>query len=187
MKKNSVILLIGASIVLSSCGAEDEANIVNDVEAQQLQTEQIAPEAPSIRQQNRERNRQDNDYSIYANEAGFYLSQTATLLEQIAPIFDKNNVNTNKLNQTLSLIEQIQSESESFMNLDRPEPFDGFHHVHLATLIEVDALKRVMSDMKNPIHPLQLTNARVYYENAVQSHKLMEREYLSITEELGIY
>jgi hypothetical protein len=188
LNKKRFLIYLGIGLLLTGCGTDSEADIVNDVEAQQFNAERLgAPEPPSIRDQNRERLVQDEWHTTYSSEAGFYLSETATLLEDLSNLFEENNVRLNDVNVTLSTLDEIRSRSESFIELDRPEAFDGFHHVHLSTLVEIDALRRILSDMKEPIHPMQLTNARVYYENAVMSHKQMEREYFSITEELGIH
>ncbi len=173
--------------MLTGCGADSEANIANDVEAQQFNTIRQIPEPPSNHSQNRERMVQSEQQEIYASEAGHYLSETATLLENVNDIFEQNQVTSTEINEALSILERIRNESETFVELSRPGVFDGFHHVHLSTLVEIDALRRILEDMKEPVHHLQLTNARVYYENAVMSHKLMEREYLSVTEDLGIY
>ncbi|WP_227936277.1 DUF6376 family protein [Alkalihalobacillus deserti] len=187
MNKKNLFLLVGASILLTSCGADSEADIANDVEAQQLNTERLGLEPPNIKGQNQERLPQDERQTKYANEAGFYLAETASLLENMTTLFQQNQANQESLNATISTLDQIRRKSEEFIKLERPEPFDGFHNVHLSTLVELDALRRILEDMKEPIHPLQVTNARVYYENSVMSHKLMEREFLSVTEELGIY
>ncbi|MFC0559976.1 hypothetical protein [Halalkalibacter alkalisediminis] len=187
MNKKCLFLFVGASILLTSCGVDSEADIANDVEAQQFNQERLGPQPPSIRGQNRERMAQDERHTAYAHAAGFYLAETATLLEDMTVLFEQNQVNQENLSATQDKLDEIRQKSEQFINLDRPATFDGFHHVHLATLVELDALRRILDDMQEPIHPLQVTNARVYYENAVMSHKLMEREFMSVTEELGIY
>ncbi len=174
--------------MLASCGADSEAEIVNDIEAQQTETEyHYYPKAASIRDQNKESVPKYTALESYGDEAGHYISETATILEKMAPLFEQSTVHTTDVQAVLTQVEELREKSSMFIDLNRPELFDGLHHVHLSTLIEVDALERVLLDMKEPIHPLQVTNARVYYENAVMSHKLMEREYLSITEELGIH
>ncbi|GAE28551.1 hypothetical protein JCM9140_4796 [Halalkalibacter wakoensis JCM 9140] len=109
------------------------------------------------------------------------------MLEDLASFFDSGNVTSTDVDRTLSKINEIRDKSDQFINTQRPAEFDALHHVHISTLMEIDALDRILTDMKEPIHPLQVTNARVYYENAVLSHKLMEREYLSVTEDLGIH
>lgn len=187
MNKKSLILFLGASILLTSCGTDSEADIANDVEAQQYNVERLGPKPPNIRGQNQERLQQDERYTVYANAAGSYLAETAELLEDMNSIFNQDPLQQEDLNATQSIVDQFRTKSEDFINLERPTPFDGFHHVHLATLMEIDAFRRILEDMQEPIHPLQVTNARVYYENAVMSHKLMEREFLSVTEELGVY
>jgi hypothetical protein len=180
--------LLGTSFLLASCGADSEAEIVHDIEAQQTETEyHYYPKSASIRDQNKENEPRYTTLESYGDEAGHYISETATILENMAPLFEQASLNTTDVQSILTQLEQLKEKSSAFIDLNRPEPFDGLHNVHLSTLIEIDALERVLIDMKEPIHPLQVTNARVYFENAVMSHKLMEREYLSITEELGIH
>ncbi|MFC0470203.1 hypothetical protein ACFFHM_06600 [Halalkalibacter kiskunsagensis] len=188
MKKQKLLFIFGTSLILASCGADSEADIVNDIEAQQSEPEfHYYPKPASIRDQNKEKIPENTALESYGDEAGHYISETTTLLETMASLFEQRTVHTTDVQTVLTQLEELREKSSSFIDLDRPQPFDGLHHVHLSTLIEIDALERVLLDMKEPIHPLQVTNARVYYENAVMSHKLMEREYLSITEELGIH
>ncbi|WP_332630247.1 hypothetical protein [Halalkalibacter flavus] len=189
MKKKHVLILFGTSLILASCGADSEADIVGDVEAQQFRAhyQNDVPAPPSIRDQNKQRVPRYTALQSYAEEAGHYISDTATLLEEIAPFFDQPNVQSADVDTTLSKIKNIRDKSSEFIDLNRPEPFDSMHHVHISTLMELDALERILKDIKDPVHHLQVTNARVYYENAILSHKLMEREFLSVTEDFGIH
>ncbi|MDT8859923.1 hypothetical protein N0O92_06735 [Alkalihalobacillus sp. MEB130] len=188
MKKRQVLFVIGTSLVLASCGADSEEEIVHDVEAQQFRSDyHDTPAPPSIRDQNKQRVPRYTAMQSYADEAGHYISETAVLLEDLATFFDQGTVETSDVDETMDKIELLRNKGEEFINTSRPEPFDALHHVHVSTLMEIDALERILSDMKEPIHPLQVTNARVYYENAVLSHKLMEREYLAVTEDYGIH
>ncbi|KHF37955.1 hypothetical protein LQ50_24290 [Halalkalibacter okhensis] len=189
MKKQHVSILFGTCLILASCQADSEAEIVDDIEAQQFKANQqnVVPAPPSIRDQNKQRILRNTALQSYADEAGHYISETATMLESIAPFFDRANVRVADVDHTLSKIQNIRDNSSNFIDLNRPEPFDNMHHVHVSTLMELDALERILKDMKDPVHQLQITNARVYYENAILSHKLMEREYLSVTEDFGIH
>lgn len=54
-------------------------------------------------------------------------------------------------------------------------------------LIEVDALDRALNEMKKPIHPLQYNHVNLYYDNSLLILSQLEREWLSVTEDYGIF
>lgn len=188
MSKVCITVSLAAILVITTaCGADSEAEIVHDVETQQSHPSKGFQLQANNTDLNKQRVLTDSQLSSYADEAGYYISQTITSLEQLAPYFEREKLTSAEIEEALSVLWNIREQSQAFIDLERPEAFDGFHNVHLSTLVEIDALERVFSDMRPPIHPLQLNNARVYYENAVMSHKLMEREYLSLSEEFGFH
>lgn len=174
-------------VMITACGADSEADIVEDVEAQQSDTSTGMKILTNDTDQNKRRVQKSEHLENYADEAGYYLNQSATLLTQLSPYFDRAELSTSDLNDVLSILTKIRDERDAFINLERPRAFEGFHNVHLSTLMEIDALERIFRDMRSPTHPLQIDNARVHYENAIMSHKLMEREYLTLMEEYGLY
>ncbi len=188
MAKIYIIIWIGFVLLFTAaCGTDSEAEIIDDVTKQQTDTSNDIRLQSNNTDQNKQRNLLDAQLASYADEAGYYISHTATLLEHLAPYFEQENLSKADLNDVLQTLSNIRKASQSFVHLDRPVSFDGFHNVLLSTLVEVDALQRIFSDMREPPHPLQIQNARVYFEKATMSHKLMEKEFLTLTEEFGLH
>lgn len=188
MKKFTFIICSGLVFIpLSACGQTDsEENIVQDVEVQQFDEDYGFQQRANNADQN-ENQMTNPELTFYANQAGSYISETATLLEKTVRLFEVGAPTATDIDEALATIQELKRQSQSFLTFQPPEAFEGFHHVHVATLVEIDALEKVLMEITEPIHPIVVTNARVHYENAVVSHKLMEREYLSITEEYGLH
>ncbi len=172
--------------MLSACGADSEAEIVMDAQIEQQSTKPYHGVASNTDQNDVDIHLQ-SAVVVYADNAGYYLRQTINHLESIAPLFEDDTLGEHEVKAIQRVIIYIKEKSVDFMAQERPMEFDGFHNINLSLLTEIDALERVLDNMETPISPLQIQNARVYYENSVISHQQLEMEYQSLAEELGFY
>lgn len=180
-------LVLGLTVVsLIGCGEDSQANIVRDLQAQE-QPNDVYHKVQSNTDQNKIKIQTNSVKASYADNVGYYLRNTITHLENLAPFFEDEALNSDELVTAKQTASQLKERSANLFQKERPAEFEGFHDILQSMLIEVNALERVLTDMRNPAHPLQIQNARVYYENIVITHKQLEMEYQTLAEELGIY
>ncbi|WP_100372785.1 hypothetical protein [Bacillus sp. FJAT-45037] len=187
MKKAYTILLAAVIILLTGCMQDNSAKLIDDVVQNEKEGYYGAQRFPNNTEQNRLKHRADSELIAYAKEAGNFLEHSIEHLESIAPIMQQQTLSSSDISTVTSTIETLKNQSVIFENVRRPHEFQAFHEGHLTLIHEYNAIERVLFDMKTPVHPLQAENARVHYENAMMSHKLMEREFMSLSEKHGFY
>ncbi|WP_088102126.1 hypothetical protein [Halalkalibacter urbisdiaboli] len=186
LKLRHVILVITLATSIAGCRADSETDIARDAEAQQQSSKNYYGVASNT-DQNDAKNDLPSAVQVYAENAGYYLRNTINQLESLAPYLENNTLTDEERKELYEVISNVKSKSEQFLEQERPLEFDAFHDILISMLTEIDAFERILSDMRTPIHPLQVENARVYYENAILTHKQLEMEYQSLAEELGFY
>ncbi|KYG25535.1 hypothetical protein [Alkalihalobacillus trypoxylicola] len=185
MKKMMFVLGIGI-VLLAACQMDSETQIIEDSHHNEgaLGFQGV----PGDKDKHRQLKLSDHELSFYADKTAQYLSNSITRLEQQADFFNQNDVNiSHTIEEFIEALADIREETVEIINLDRPKPFNRFHEGHLNFVVELDALDRVLSDMRYPIDDSQYDDARMHYENAIISHKMLEREWLQIAEDYGIF
>ncbi|WP_017727934.1 hypothetical protein [Halalkalibacterium ligniniphilum] len=188
MKYRQIVLIVSTSIflVVYGCNQDTKEHIMEDVKAQQARlADTTLSLPPNNKVQNKARVAKDEALISYVDKAGFYLHESYLHLDQLTALFQTNNPRTEQLAYSKGIVQKLQRESEPLLKTEPPGPLEGFHTIHVTMMIEIDALERVLQDMKEP-NNAQLLNARSHYEKAVFAHKQAEREYLSVLEEHGL-
>ncbi|MDV2884419.1 MULTISPECIES: hypothetical protein [Alkalihalophilus] len=187
MKKQMFLILAGMSILFAGCMQDNSADLMEDIKQSQTEGTFGAQRFSNNTDQNHAIRRADTELLTYAKEAGVYLEQTINQLEDLAPTFQEDSFQADSLHSVLSTIHSIKQNSERFHNIRIPHEFEGFHQIHIGFITELTDLERVIDDMREPVDPRQALNARVHYENIMISHKSMEREFMSLSEDYGFH
>ncbi|MCM3761315.1 hypothetical protein M3212_11025 [Alkalihalobacillus oceani] len=180
-------MMLPLFFLLSGCGMNPQADLVKNLEAEQNKPADNLALHSNNTDQNKVRGLQTNELQSFASEVGYYLAQSGELLREISPYFDSPNLAPGELQHIEAALTAFETQSEQLQALTPPPEFNGFFQVQMSTLIEARALSDLITAVADSGDMSQLANGRIYYENVVMSHKLMEREYLNVSEEHGLY
>ncbi|MCM3713506.1 hypothetical protein M3202_05380 [Alkalihalobacillus oceani] len=174
-------------LLLFGCAMNPQDDLMKNLDAEQHKRADSLALHSNNTDQNKVRGLQTNDLQSFASEVGYYLSQSGELLQQISPYFDTPNLGEGELDHIYAALTAFEAQSEQLQTLSPPPEFNGFFQVQMSTLIEARALADLITAVAETGDMSQLANGRIYYENVVMAHKLMEREYLNVSEEHGLY
>ncbi|WP_078553378.1 hypothetical protein [Bacillus alkalicellulosilyticus] len=186
MKFLSIVFIIASSLsLLAGCG-DRGSDIVKGIENQPEGHQGLGiVEPPSIKEQNRERNSVSAETVSFADHFGYYLFSFYANLNEMRPFFLGDSPKAAELQHAIEHFADIQDESIQILDLPVPDEFHLLHQAHVATLIELEMLQQSL-ERYDSSDPEAFQKSRIYFENVVINHKQMEREFNSVTEELGI-
>lgn len=170
---------------------DSEKDIVKDVTEHQTQN-MTKEDQPNNMEQNYYIQSQENGatpLNEYADVTGTYIYAMYDQLMQIEPLFRMNDeVSDLGLERARQATKNILNEYENYSKMNTPDVFEGFQDVHSVTIYEIELLHKALNEMNPQSQDTNsLDTARRHYENAIMSHQLMEREFLSLSDELGLY
>ncbi len=176
--------------MITGCTISDsEEDIVNDLTIQQSD-DNTKEDQPNNMEQNTflNPNVRTMDLQEYADYAGTYIYSVYQYLENVDELFnDEGTMNEEKVKGAIESLQRLLEEHEHYNQIEEPEPFNGLSDVHSVAIYEIELLLEELNKMKKGQSNYSLEHARRHYENAVLSHNLMEREFLSLSEEYGLY
>ncbi|MFA9455450.1 hypothetical protein ACERJO_01645 [Halalkalibacter sp. AB-rgal2] len=184
------LVLIVPLLIISGCAISDsEEDIVNDLTIQQSD-ENTKEDQPNNMEQNTflNPNVRTMDLQGYADYTGTYIYSVYQYLETVDELFnDERVINDSIVNDATESLKRLLEEHEHYRQIEEPQPFNGLSDVHSVAIYEIELLLEELNKMKKGQLDNSLEHARRHYENAILSHNLMEREFLSLSEEYGLY
>lgn len=180
------IVLMVALCLLFGCGQKNVKDLAVQIDEENKTAEKnrYIP-LPSNKEQNRKNSNHAPEVVDYAEQYGYYLNEIYLHFNEMKDLFYQDDITSNNIQKAKQHVAEIESIMNTINKQTTPKEFAGLKAIHAPFINDLSSLEASLNDL-DPNNEIDLQRARLYFENAVTSHKIMQLEYRVTTSELGI-
>ncbi|BAB05464.1 hypothetical protein P4637_01155 [Halalkalibacterium halodurans] len=182
-----ILLMTTIGFIFSGCQQTTEEQVANDIIAQEHDRAKMVTPPSNTKVQQQQQNTLEDYVTEYADHFGYYLMEAAHELEALAPFYRGGQTVRMNEPEARERLRELHAWTKSMLVKDTPSEFQGVRNVLESLEIELNTVTNLHDELVSNPTSGNRARTKVHFENAVSNLKQVERAYLTVLDNEGLY